>query len=266
MSSNIYIQIAGIIFIFMCYVFFLAQIFKNNSIVDIFWGIGFIVVVAFFNITSNSYIDKVTVFTSKDIVNFFIVIWGLRLAIHIYIKNKGQEEDWRYINFRKNWIEKKIPQWLGAFFQVFMLQGVFMFIVALPIIHVNQYFTPISYFTYFGIVIWMIGFFFEAVADYQKSQFKQNPENKDKILTTGLWKYTRHPNYFGETLMSWAIFIIAINFFHPVTTFINFLSPVTLTWLLTRVSGVPLLESKYKNNEAYQQYVKNTPSFFPKFW
>ena len=100
----------------------------------------------------------------------------------------------------------------------------------------------------------------------QKNVFKKNPENKGKILTTGLWKYTRHPNYFGEALMWWSIWIISINFFHPIQTFISILSPITLTWLLTKVSGVPMLESKYKDNIVYQDYIKNTSAFFPKFW
>jgi steroid 5-alpha reductase family enzyme len=266
MNGQVYLQAAVVIFIFMCYVFFLAQLFKNNSIVDIFWGLGFVVLVTFFSFNSHSYIENIVTFTTKDVINLFTVIWGFRLAIHIYIKNKGQAEDWRYVNFRKLWTKKNIPHWLGAFLQVFMLQGFFMFIVAMPIIHANQYFTPVSNLTYFGVFIWLIGFYFEAVGDYQKSQFKKNPANKEKILTTGLWKYTRHPNYFGETLMWWAIFIISINFFQPVNSLINLISPITLTWLLTKVSGVPMLESKYKGNEEYQQYIKNTPSFFPKFW
>jgi len=266
MSIQAYLYVAGLIFFLMCYVFFLAQIFKNNSIVDIFWGLGFICIVIYFAATSNDFIENKNIVFTKHIINSCIVIWGIRLSLHIFVKNWKQPEDWRYVNFRKLWASKNIPQWLGAFLQVFMLQGLIMFIIALPIIHANKYFMPVSKLTYFGLFIWLIGFYFEAVGDYQKSQFKKNPENKGKILTTGLWKYTRHPNYFGETLMWWAIFIMAIDIFQPLISIINIISPIVLTWLLTKVSGVPMLESKYKGNESYQQYINNTPSFFPKFW
>lgn len=265
MSGQIYLRVIGIIFLFMCYVFILAQIFKNNSIVDIFWGLGFVTIVAFLVITSHSYIERQAVLLTKHLVNLCIIIWGFRLAIYIYFRNKGKGEDWRYINFRKLWSKHNIPQWLGAFLQVFMLQGFFMFIVALPLIHVNTVFSGINFLTILGFILWVIGFVFEAFGDYQLQKFKDNPENKGKTMRYGLWKYTRHPNYFGEMTMWWGIWIMSINFFTPIQALLSILSPLTITWLLTRVSGVPLLESKYKDNPEYQDYVKHTPSFFPKF-
>lgn len=264
---DFYIAPLFTILIFMTIVFVIAQVLKNNSIVDIFWGLGFVFLSTIYTMNAEPYLQGVRgVVTTATLIHYLIFFWGLRLSFHILIKNWKQPEDWRYVNFRKLWTKKNIPHWLGAFLQVFMLQGFFMFIIALPIIHSNQYFTPISNITYIGIFIWLIGFFFEAIGDYQKSQFKKNPANKDKILTTGLWKYTRHPNYFGECVMWWAIFLISINIFHPITTLVNLISPITLTWLLTKVSGVPMLESKYKTNDAYQTYIQKTPSFFPKFW
>ncbi len=255
-----------LIWVFMSLVFLLAQLKKNNSIVDIFWGIGFILLSTIYTINAKPYIQGVEVITTATLLHYLVFIWGLRLSFHILLKNWNQPEDWRYVNFRKLWTKKNIPQWLGAFLQVFMLQGFFMYLIALPIIHSNQYYTPISYLTYVGIFLWVMGFLFEAVGDYQKYVFKKNPENKDKILTTGLWKYTRHPNYFGECLMWWAIWIISINFFHPIQTVVSLISPITLTWLLTKVSGVPMLESKYKHHVEYQNYIQNTSSFIPKFW
>lgn len=265
MDVQIYLTPILIIFLFMCYVFILAQIFKNNSIVDIFWSLGFIILVVYFSFTANKYIEAQNVLLAKHVVNLCVMIWGFRLAIHIYLKNRNQPEDWRYVNFRKLWKKKNIPQWLGAFFQVFMLQGFFMFLISLSLIHVNNSFQGISLLTFIGLLLWLIGFIFEALGDYQKNVFKKNPANKGKILNTGLWKYTRHPNYFGESVMWWAIWMMSINFFQPVYAVIGLISPIVLTWLLTRVSGVPMLESKYKDNEAYQQYIKTTPSFFPRF-
>ena len=262
-----YLAPLSIILIFMSIVFVIAQVLKNNSIVDIFWSLGFCLLAFVFEMNAEPYLQGVRdVTTTSTIIHYLVFIWGFRLAFHILMKNWNQPEDWRYINFRKLWTKNNIPQWLGALLQVFLLQGFFMSIIALPMIHSNQYFTPISNLTYVGIFLWLIGFIFEAIGDYQKNVFKKNPENKGKILTTGLWKYTRHPNYFGEALMWWSIWIISINFFHPIQTFISILSPITLTWLLTKVSGVPMLESKYKDNIVYQDYIKNTSAFFPKFW
>ena len=266
MNVHNYLPVIGIIFIFMCYVFVLAQIFKNNSIVDIFWGLGFTVIVLYFLMTSHSYIERQPLLLSKHLVNLCVFIWGFRLAVYIYLRNKGKGEDWRYINFRKLWSKHAVPQWLGAFLQVFMLQGFFMFTVALPVIHVNTAFSGINYLTVFGLIIWMTGFIFEAGGDYQLSQFKKHPENKGKIMRYGFWKYTRHPNYFGEMTMWWGIWLMSVNFFTPLESLLGIISPLTITWLLTRVSGVPMLESKYKKDPDYQEYIKQTPSFFPRFF
>lgn len=263
---QVYLYPLGIILIFMLIVFVIAQILKNNSIIDIFWGLGFVLLSTIYILNAKPYVENAQVVTTAEVLHYLVFFWGLRLSFHILIYNWNKPEDWRYKNFRDNWSKKKIPHWLGAFVQVFMLQGFFMFIIALPIINSNQYFTPITNLTYLGIFIWIIGFLFESISDYQKYIFKKNPANKNKILTTGLWKYSRHPNYFGECIMWWAIFIISINFFHLAATIVNLVSPIVITWLLTKVSGVPMLEHKYKNNEEYQQYIKNTSSFFPKFW
>lgn len=264
---EIYTNSAFIIFIFMTCVFILAQILKNNSIVDIFWGLGFVFLSTIYAMNAEPHLQGINnEVTTATVIHYLVFIWGLRLAFHILIKNWGKPEDWRYVNFRKLWTKKNIPHFLGAFLQVFMLQSFFMFIIAMPIIHSNKHFSEINNLTFIGILIWFIGFVFEAVGDYQKTLFKKNINNKDKILTTGLWKYTRHPNYFGESVMWIGVFIVAVNFSYPFESIINLISPITLTWLLTKVSGVPMLEGKYKENEAYQNYIKNTPSFFPKFW
>lgn len=261
-----YLKVLGVIFLFMYGVFLLAQLKENNSIVDIFWGVGFVVIVVYLQMTSNAYIETQKILLVKHLVDFLVIIWGLRLFSHILVRNIGQPEDWRYVNFRKLWTKHHIPHWLGALLQVFTLQGIFMFIIALPIIHVNTSYLSVSYLTFIGLIIWLVGFFFEAVGDYQLAAFKKKPENKGKAMRYGLWKYTRHPNYFGEMIMWWGIWVMSVNFFTPVQTITGLLSPVTITWLLTKVSGVPMLESKYIDNPEYQAYIKHTPAFFPKFW
>lgn len=249
----------------MSTIFVVAQIKKNNSIVDYFWGLGFCVITIFLLI--RNYPEQPGThfpFSNLLIFSYLVFAWGIRLGIYIYIRNRGQGEDWRYQNFRKAWGKH---QRIGAFLQVFMLQGIFMFIIALPIIHIfHQGVLSFNYLHYFGFLVWAIGFYFEVIGDTQLYIFKKDPANKGKPIRTGLWKYTRHPNYFGEILIWWGIWIISINFFHPLTTLISLLSPLTITFLLTRVSGVPLTESKYKDRPEYQDYIRETPALFPKFF
>ncbi|MGB6867261.1 MAG: DUF1295 domain-containing protein, partial [Candidatus Aminicenantaceae bacterium] len=174
--------------------------------------------------------------------------------------NRGKGEDFRYAKWRHDW-----GRWfmLRSYFQIFMLQGAFLFIIALPIMLVNfsgrEDLTAIDF---LGIGVWCIGFFFEAVSDYQLRQFKKRPENKGKIITTGLWKYTRHPNYFGEVVLWWGIFLLALSVKNG---WIVILSPLLLSFLILRVSGVTMLEKKYAGNAEFEAYAKRTNAFFPWF-
>lgn len=239
------------IFIYMNLVFLLGLIKKDNSIVDIAWGGGFILTSITTLILGNEYSALVL------IVNFFVIVWGLRLSIHIYIRNKGKAEDFRYKNWRETW---KIFH-LRAYFQIFMLQGTIMYIVLLPVVFINyQPMRPLNWLDAIATIIFLTGFYFETVSDYQLSRFKSNPANKGKIITRGLWKYSRHPNYFGEALLWWGIALFALSY--PGSYFV-FISPVIITILLRYVSGVTMLEKKYKDNPAFQEYASKTPPFIP---
>jgi steroid 5-alpha reductase family enzyme len=147
-----------------------------------------------------------------------------------------------------------------------MLQMTFLLIVALPILLSANTDVLINQTGYIiliiGVILWIIGFIFEAVGDAQLKTFKSNPENKGKIMQSGLWKYTRHPNYFGEALMWWAIWIISMSTLSWINI-LGIIGPLFITYLLLFVSGVPLLEKKYKDNEAFQAYAKKTSIFFP---
>ena len=255
LQSNIYLLYPIIIFIMMNIVFIIAQQKNDNSIVDIFWGMGFII------ITTNSFLWADDIDVRKGIVWLMTVIWGLRLSIYIFKRNKHKEEDIRYKTFRKSWGSR---QKLGAYLQVFMLQGFFMFVISLPLLHIMNFsMSPINLIDIIGMAIWGVGFYFEAVGDYQKNNFKSNPANSGKVMNKGLWSITRHPNYFGEILMWWGIFIISLS---CMRWYISIISPIVITWLLAKVSGVPMLESYYKDNSQYQEYKKNVPALFPKFW
>lgn len=251
--NNIYINTAILLCIYFNIIFIVAQILKNNSIVDSFWGPGFFVVALYTFIQSESKGIK------SILILVLVTVWAFRLFTHITIRNWNKPEDYRYQNMRKKW-SNSFPK-LKSYINVFILQGALMYIISLPIISVNSSdIQKISLFNLLGLLFWMIGFYFEVVGDKQLKNFKSKIENKGKIMKEGLWRYTRHPNYFGESLMWWGIFCIAVSNIRQIGLII---SPVLITILLLFVSGVPLLEKKYKDREDFLEYSKRTNKFFP---
>ncbi len=240
-----------IVFIFMSLMYVLAQYLKNNSIVDVGWGIGFILIALalWFNTTADM----------KDIIITVVVgIWGIRLALHIHLRNRGKGEDFRYAEWRKNWGDKAA---FIAFYKVFLLQGLIMLFVSYPVIYTFS--SPdksIGLVNLIGLAMFVFGFLFETIADYQLSRFKKDTRNKGKIITSGLWKVTRHPNYFGEAVLWWGVALFAVDTLISSTVLI---SPLILNILLLKVSGVPLLEQKYKDHPDWDEYKRKTPAFIP---
>lgn len=252
---SIFLWVLVILFTYFFTIFIVAQVIKNNSIVDTGWGFGF-VLTAVSSFLISGVFDLISI-----LVTFFVTIWGLRLFYYILKRNLGKPEDFRYVKMRKNWGDKNLG--LKAFIRVFMLQMIIMYIVSLPIMVSNVYKgDSILWIAILGAVVWLIGFYFEVIGDRQLKIFKRNLKNKGKIMQTGLWKYTRHPNYFGESAMWTGIFIMSI----PKGLFyFTFISPLTITLLLIFVSGVPLLEKRYIGNSEYDLYKKRTNRFFPWF-
>jgi len=234
---------------FMIIMFIIGLLKKNNGIVDVGWGLGFILV-ALFTIIKNGN------FTLLQIVGTaLVIIWGVRLSLHIYARNKGKPEDFRYANWRKQW-----GKWVNvrAFYQVYMLQGFLMLLIAVPIIVINSYsYSRFGILSMIGLLIWIFGFMFESIGDYQ---LKQHLKKNKSIMQTGLWKYTRHPNYFGEAVQWWGLGLMALSI-----AWWALISPIVITFLLLKVSGVPMLEKKWKDNKEYQEYKKHTNAFFPWF-
>lgn len=242
------------LFIYFTVIFFIAQRLHNNSIVDIAWGMGFVVVA----VTGYLLMPEPTL--AATLILTLVTIWGLRLFFHLAKRNIGKPEDYRYVNMRKRW-GKHFAK-LKAYLNVFVLQGILLCIVALPIFFVTTSTEKAFYWwNWLGIIVWMIGFGFETVSDYQLTVFKQSAE-KDALLTTGLWSLTRHPNYFGESLSWWGIFLISFNDFR---SFWGIIGPFTITLLLLFVSGVPLLEKKNQKKPGYRAYADRTPKFVPIF-
>lgn len=228
---------------------------RNSSIVDIFWGSGFVIVVwFFFALTPHGFLLR------KWLICLLVSIWGLRLSFYILWRNWRKPEDFRYQKWRneagKRW-------WWQSFFQVFILQGILMWLIANPLLaaQFSAYPDHLTAFDIAGLVLWGIGFFFESVGDIQLATFKANPVNKGKVLDRGVWRYTRHPNYFGDAAQWWGFYLFVVLSGGWWTVF----SPVLMTLLLLRVSGVALLEKTLETRPGYNKYIEKTSSFIPWF-
>jgi steroid 5-alpha reductase family enzyme len=242
-----------VILTFMTLLWLFSLVIKNTSIVDSFWGPGFVLAAWFsFFVTGNRSL-------TAWLVVILVTIWGLRLSAYVTIRNHGKGEDFRYRKWReehgKNW-------WWFSYFQTFVLQGVIMWIVSLPV-SAAMFYARASLPIWQAVVIsliWVVGFFFETAGDAQLAAFKSNPENKGKLLTTGVWHYTRHPNYFGDSTQWWAFFLLAFT----AGAWWTVISPILMTLFLIKVSGVAMLEKTLKNNKpGYEEYIRSTSSFIP---
>ncbi len=243
--------------------FYVIALIKDNySLVDIFWGLSFVLLMVFNTVLA---IVLGTFHWTMLVFSLAIAVWGLRLSLYIGRRNLGKPEDFRYQNMRKKWGDK-FPR-LQAYLKVFITQAVFHYILASLIIFVHAY--PVTTVTPMrtalmglGVMVFIVGFSFETIGDAQLKTFKKNPKNKGKVMQSGLWKYTRHPNYFGEALLWWGFFILALALAEPIVL-IGVVSPLTINWLLRYVSGVPLLEKRYQDDPDFQAYAKKTPIFIP---
>lgn len=244
---------ALVVFIFMNIMFLLALRLRDNSIVDVGWGIGFILIATLGVLRHGSAPVHLLVFA-------MVMLWGIRLAGYIFLRNRGKGEDFRYADWRKAWGRHVVWR---SYLQVFMLQGLFMLVIASPIFSVfSSPATGLSWNVLLGAVLWGIGFYFEAVGDAQMKAFKADPANKGRIMRSGLWRYTRHPNYFGEALLWWGIGLVS---FHAELWYLAIIGPSVITFLLLKVSGVTMLERKYDGNPKYADYVQRTNAFLPWF-
>lgn len=247
---NSYLILALVVLCYMIVWYGISLVLKRNDVADIAWGLGFVLVswVSFY-LSPN---------TERGLlVAVLVTLWGIRLSLHIFLRNLNKPEDFRYRNWRDSWKHF----YLRSFLQVFILQGLFLYIISLSVIFIQQDHTRhLSLIDWVGTTVWVVGFLMESVSDYQLKAFKKKPEHAGRIITTGLWKYSRHPNYFGEVVQWWGIFLVAL----PLSGgWMTLVSPLTITYLIRYVSGVPMLERKYAGNSEFEHYKKRTSIFFP---
>jgi len=235
----------SVVYFLMIILWLISIPIKNVSIVDAFWGMGFVVVnVTYFMLES-------IVFTRNILVLILVSIWGIRLSAYLFKRNYGKPEDFRYQEFRRHYGADRY--WWLSLFQVFILQGSLIMIVSLPLfgIHQGTSSNELNSIDYIALLCWCIGFLFEAVGDYQLTKFKNNPANKGAILKTGLWRYTRHPNYFGDATvwLSFGLFSIASGGYWHI------IGALAMVYLIVNISGVAMLEKSLKKQN---QDIKNT--------
>jgi steroid 5-alpha reductase family enzyme len=228
---------------------------RNSSIIDIFWGTGFVACAwLYFALTRDGFAPR------KLLLVTLVTLWGLRLSLYILWRNWGKPEDFRYRAWRSEAGQK---WWWQSFFRVFLLQGILLWIISIPLLAAQAAPQParLTAVDLLGIGLWLMGFFFESVGDFQLARFKADPANRGRVLDQGVWRFTRHPNYFGDSAQWWGYYLIALAAGGWWTVF----SPLIMTALLLRVSGVGLLEKTLEARPGYREYIRRTSSFIPWF-
>lgn len=224
---------------------------RNVAFVDSLWSM-------FFLIAAVTFAFSVDLLGARGLlVTTLVAIWSLRLSLHITVRNWGEPEDYRYQAIRSN----NEPGFaFKSLYIVFGLQGLLAWIIALPLLPAITRPGGIGTLEVVALAIWMVGFIFEAVGDYQLARFKSDPANKGRVMDSGLWRYTRHPNYFGDFCVWWSFYLFAV----AAGGWWSILSPLLMSFLLLKVSGVAMLERTISERRPeYASYIRRTNAFFP---
>ena len=243
---------SGALLLLVAVVFWLVSLWRNDvSIVDSLWSLMFLVVaLAYAAMRGDGGPREVLVLA-------LVAVWALRLSAYISWRNHGQPEDYRYQEIRAN----NEPGFrFKSFYIVFVLQAVLAWVISLPLAGAISGQSTIGFLDYAGVALFLVGLFFEAIGDLQLSRFRKDPGNAGKVLDKGLWRYTRHPNYFGNFTIWWGFYLVALS----AGAWWTVVSPLLMTFLLLKVSGVALLEKDIgERRPRYQQYIRRTNAFFP---
>lgn len=245
---------SGLSLLLVAVVFWLISLVRNDvSIVDSLWSLMFLIAALVYAATSDFAGPR------EVLILVLVAAWALRLSIYISWRNHGQPEDYRYREIRAN----NQPGFrYKSLYIVFVLQAVLAWVISLPLATAIGGQADIGYLDYVGVAVFLVGLFFEAVGDLQLSRFRRDPANDGKVLDTGLWRYSRHPNYFGNFTIWWGLYLIAFS----AGGWWTIVSPLLMTFLLLKVSGVALLEKDISGRRPkYEQYIRRTNAFFPGF-
>ncbi len=226
---------------------------KDASIIDVFWGAGFVVV------AWSTLLQQAEVTLRSGLLAGLVTVWGMRLAIYLGWRKYGEEEDRRYAKMRERFGDSF---WWVSLFVIFLLQGALMWFISLTVQSGMHFSQPdgIGWVAAVGIALWCTGLFFETVGDYQMARFKARDDSDGEVMNKGLWRYTRHPNYFGDFCVWWGIYLVA----GPAASWWTIASPLVMAFLLLKVSGVSMLENDIEERRpGYAEYKRRTNAFFP---
>jgi steroid 5-alpha reductase family enzyme len=245
---------ALVVFGYTTALFVIAMIRRDNSVADVAWGPGFIVVSWFALLINRSF------GATQFLLAGLVTVWGLRLSIRIFRRNRGRGEDPRYRKWRDDWGRLFVPR---SYLQVFLLQGFVLLLNVTPVMIVmSADGRPLSWPAYVGLALWCVGFAFEFLGDYQLDAFLGDASNRGKVIDRGLWRYTRHPNYFGESTMWWGIYVIALS---VPWGWIGVIGPIVITSMILFVSGIPMTEKMMEKTQGWEEYKRRTSAFIPWF-
>lgn len=224
---------------------------RDVSIVDSLWSLLFLLALVVYLAAGEMSGPRAW------LVTVLVAAWALRLSVYITVRNHGKGEDYRYQAIRRN---NEPHFWFKSLFIVFLLQGFLAWVICLPALAAVSGQTTPGPLDFLGVSLWLIGMYFEVVGDWQLARFRRSGREPGAVLDTGLWRYTRHPNYFGEAALWWGIYLLAAAAGAWWTVF----APLLMTFLLLRVSGVALLEKDIaERRPAYRDYIRRTNAFFP---
>lgn len=253
MMLTVFLAAAVVVLLVMNTMFVIGMRSNDNSLIDIAYGPAFVLA------CTGAWLASGDGGHFRPLLMLgLLCLWGLRLGLHIGFRHRGRGEDFRYRAFREAWGQTFVWR---SFVQIYTLQGLVILLVATPILVViarpgeGMVWTDVL-----GAGLFLLGFSFEALGDWQLLRFKGNPANKGRIMTTGLWAFTRHPNYFGEALLWWGFFFLGLG--SPAGLY-GLISPLLIGFLLLKVSGVPMLEGKYRGDPEFEAYARTTNAFFP---
>lgn len=248
-----HVAFAGLCVVFSAFTFLwiVSVRLKDASIVDPFWGPGFLIAALTYLLVDGSFGIR------GQVVVALVAVWSVRLAYHLLVRNRKEGEDKRYQQMREG---RGDAFWWQSLYSIFWLQAGLLWVISAPLFGAIVSDVPLGAWDVAGALFFAVGLSFEAVADSQLARFKDDPANKGEVLDTGLWRYSRHPNYFGETVLWWGLYLFAVGAGQHWTV----VGPLLITFLLLKVSGVTMLEENLKSSRpGYEEYVKRTSTFVP---